>query len=504
MHAPTLRLELVPLGRSLDVPTGTPLQDVLFPLGIEFPCGGRGRCRGCRIRVLEGHLPVTPEDERALTPAERAAGWRLACRASAQGDLRLELAQWETPVLADETPFEFPPQPGLGAAIDVGTTTLVVQLVDLMTGSVRGVATALNPQARHGADLMSRVEFALQPAGAPTLRDLVRSEIGRLLSSLIAESSTGETVRRVVLTGNTVMHHLFAGLSVEPLSQHPFETPHDGLQEFATADLDWPVPGDPPVFFLPCLGGFVGSDILAGIAATRLHETDQLTGLVDLGTNGEIVVGNRNGLLCASTAAGPAFEGARIAHGMRAASGAIAGVTATGGTLEFRVLGNGRPRGLCGSGLVDAVAVGLDLGTIQPSGRLGQGREWMLADPVSLTQADIRQLQLAKAAVTAGLRILLERSNASPTDLACLHLAGAFGNYISRSSARRIGLIPLPPERVRPAGNTSLLGAKLALFAPRSALDYSDLRQRIRHVSLHLDPRFHEIYVQEMTFPGQA
>ena len=374
MQAPNIRLDLVPLGKTVRVPPGTSLQDVLFPLGTEFPCGGRGRCRGCRIRVLEGNLPVTPEDERALTSAERDAGWRLACRARVQGDLRLELAQWETPVLADDTPFEFQPQPGVGAAVDVGTTTLVVQWVDLMTGSVRGVRTALNPQAQHGADVMSRVEFALQPEGALRLRDLVRQEIGRLLASLAAESAADKTVQRIVLTGNTVMHHLFSGLSVEPLSRHPFESPTDGLQRFEAGELGWPLPGNPSVFFLPCLGGFVGSDILAGIVATRLHESDTLAGLVDLGTNGEIVLGHRGGLLCASTAAGPAFEGARITHGMRAASGAIAGVTHRDGTLEVRVLGDGPPRGLCGSGLVDAVAVGLDLGRILPSGRLREGR----------------------------------------------------------------------------------------------------------------------------------
>jgi len=263
--------------------------------------------------------------------------------------------------------------------------------------------------------------------------------------------------------------------------------------------------GDSAVRFLPCLGGFVGSDILAGILATRLHESGPLVGLVDLGTNGEIVIGNRERLLCASTAAGPAFEGARISMGMRAATGAISAVSIEGGALRCHVLGNVAPRGICGSGLVDAVAAGLDLGSIQPSGRLGNGTNGplMLCPPVTLTQNDIRELQLAKGAIAAGIRLLLARWGAEAKDLTRLYLAGAFGNYISRASARRIGLLDFPIEMVKPAGNTALLGAKLALFnADEAACAYTSVRNRIQHVSLNAEPRFQEVFVEEMTFPA--
>jgi uncharacterized 2Fe-2S/4Fe-4S cluster protein (DUF4445 family) len=247
----------------------------------------------------------------------------------------------------------------------------------------------------------------------------------------------------------------------------------------------------------------VGSDILAGILATNLGEREDLNALVDLGTNGEIVIGNRERLLCASTAAGPAFEGARISMGMRASTGAISEVKVENQQLLCGVLGNVPPQGLCGSGLVDAVAAGLDLGRIQASGRFANGTgAWELSTPVTLTQGDIRELQLAKGAIAAGIRILLERCGASPRDLKKLYLAGAFGNYINRTSAARIGLIGFPSEKVEAAGNTALLGAKLALFSPEGEDgSYTRLRSRTEHVPLNADPSFQEIFVEELAFP---
>ncbi len=295
------------------------------------------------------------------------------------------------------------------------------------------------------------------------------------------------------------MHHLFCGIDVEPLSHVPFETARDGLEVFHARALGWEVAGDPQVRFLPCLGGFVGSDILAGILATKMHESAPLVGLIDLGTNGEIVFGNREGMVCASTAAGPAFEAGRISMGMRASTGAITEVALADGALRCHVLGNVEPRGICGSGLVDAVAAGLELGAIQPSGRLAnQQRMFPLAPPVALTQADIRELQLAKAAIAAGIGIVLKKLGAEPGDVERLYLAGAFGNYVNRASARRIGLIDFPDDKVQQAGNTALLGAKLALFNPW--LDFAAIRARVRHVSLASDAEFQEIYVGEMRF----
>ena len=213
-----VHIELLPLGKVLRVKRGTTLQDALFAQGIEFPCGGRGRCKGCKVRVLAGSLPISEEDRRKLTPAELAGGWRLACRGRAEGDLKIELAQWEAAILTDDSVFEFTPREGLGIAVDLGTTTLVAQLVDLQTGHVLGVRAALNAQAKHGADIMSRIEFAVAGQSQQVLQDLVREQIGRLATDLLDEPSAGaREVESVVVVGNTVMHHLFCGISLEPL-----------------------------------------------------------------------------------------------------------------------------------------------------------------------------------------------------------------------------------------------------------------------------------------------
>lgn len=480
-----------------------------------------------------------------MSPKELTEGWRLACRARAEADLKIELAQWDAPILSDDSCFDFRPREGFGIAIDLGTTTIVAQLLNLSTGHVLAVRTALNAQARHGADIMSRVEFATMNQGQSVLEKLIREQLGRLIQELLHDAreehrvsapsqdgtplpsaichppfaeqrvsvhSPGGTrkglpkelpLESIVLVGNTVMHHLFSGISVEPLSHFPFESESPGLKEFSAARLGWDLAGKPVVCFLPCLGGFVGSDILAGVLATRLQARESLALLIDLGTNGEIVLGNRQRLLCAGTAAGPAFEGARISMGMRAAAGAISEVSARAGQLHCSVLGNISPRGVCGSGLVDAAAASLDLGWILPSGRLAQGGSIQLAPSVSLNQGDIRELQLAKGAIAAGVRILLQQWPASSQEVAQVFLAGAFGNYINQANARRIGLLQFPPDKIASAGNTALLGAKLALFSRSDEdLSYPEILHRTKHVSLNEAPAFEEIYAEEMAFPA--
>ncbi|MCL4180709.1 MAG: DUF4445 domain-containing protein [Verrucomicrobia bacterium] len=496
-----VQVELLPQGKVLSVDPGSSLHDLLFAHGVEFPCGGHGRCKGCRVRVIHGLLPPSLDDRERLSPAELEAGWRLACRAVANTDLQLELAQWEIPILADHTAFPFTPQPGLGVAVDLGTTTLVAQLLDLATSHVLAVRTALNLQAQHGADIMSRIEFACREPH--TLTRLIRDQLGEMIAEMVCSvDGLTERLAHVVIAGNTAMHHLFCGLDVAPLTHSPFETDRLDLECIPATALGWELPGNPFVRFLPNLGGFVGSDILAGILATRLHHASELTAMMDLGTNGEIVLGNRDRILCASTAAGPAFEGARISCGMRAATGAIASVTTQDGQFACQVLGHGPPRGLCGSGLVDAVAVSLDLGLIQPSGRLTQPPTIPLAPSVNLTQSDVRELQLAKGAIAAGFQLLARRWGTPSGAISKVYLAGAFGNYINRQSARRIGLLRTPIDRVHPAGNTALLGAKLALFSLHEGDgSYPELRRKIEHVPLSEDPAFHDVFAEELKFP---
>ena len=473
-----------------------PLEDILFRHGVEFPCAGESNCGGCRIRVVEGEIPVTPEMRDVLTPDEVRAGWRLGCRARASGPVTLEIGQWQVSVLSDESALPWEPVDGLGAAVDVGTTTLVAQILNLATGEVTGVRTGLNPQCRHGADIMSRIRFDMEQPGV--LRDLIRRELGAMLADMAA----GRELHEVLLAGNSVMHHLFCGLDVEPLSHVPFETETGGQRWFSARELGWDVSGPAHISFLPCLGSFVGSDILAGIVATGMLHSGCLEALVDLGTNGEIVAGGVDGFVCASTAAGPAFEAGRIRMGMLASPGAIDRVVVRDGTWDVHVLGGGLPRGICGSGLVDAAAAALDLGLLLPSGRFaGSGKEWVLAEPVRLAQADVRELQLAKAAIAAGFEILASRFGGSSGQFARIRIGGAFGNYVSIHSARRIGLLPAGVAGAEPCGNTALRGVKMLLLAPsRRQRIIEEVLSRARHISLAADPAFQDRFVEHMGF----
>jgi len=495
-------IQLQPRGETITVDRGTPLRLVLHEYGVEFPCGGHAGCAGCKVRVTGGIPPSDEEQAAILTAAELADGWRLACRCQADRDLVLHVEQWETVILADQSSLEFTPRDGLGIAIDLGTTTIVAQLLDLRSGRVLAVCSAINPGTAWGSDVMSRMAAALDGGTRGQLVAELRRSVGSLVSGLAEATNIGtRRVESIVIAGNTVMHHLFCDIDPAPLSRPPFEPEQRDACRLGTRELGWPVAGDPLVRFLPCLGGFVGSDILCGILATKMMERETPIILIDLGTNGEIVVGNRERALCASTAAGPAFEGGRIGLGMRASTGAISEVALAGGRFRCQIIGNVAPRGICGSGLVDAVACGLDAGLIAASGRLASGAGTLeVMAPVRLSQQDIRQLQLAKAAIAAGVRILWNRFGLADAAEVPIFLAGAFGNYINRASARRIGLVSAPDARLHPAGNTSLLGAKLALFADPDD-DFSALRARIEHIPLASDPTFQEIFIRETEFP---
>jgi uncharacterized 2Fe-2S/4Fe-4S cluster protein (DUF4445 family) len=476
-----VRIRLVPLGAELEVDPGASLESALFHYGVEFPCGGAGICSGCRVRVIEGHTDPTAADRELLSDDQIEEGWRLCCQLRPRSALTLGVEQWDTPVLADFEPLTAGTRDGLGVVVDLGTTTIVVQLVNLATGAVLAVRTALNPQSAYGADVMSRVELALRD-------DRLTHLILGTVTSLVEDVACGRPVQDVVVVGNTAMHHIFCGLDVTPLSHVPFRSSAVGEQTVTRGRLR--------MRFLRCLGGFVGSDVLAGVVATGIHGRKEFSALIDLGTNGEIVVGNRDRLLCASTAAGPAFEGGRISMGMRAATGAVSHVGIADGILTCRVIGDVAARGVCGSGLVDAVAAGLNLNVIRENGRLANGN-FRLCNDVELKQSDIRELQLAKGAVAAGLRILTDRWGATPEDLEAVYLAGAFGNYIDVHSAARIGLLPVQTAKVHPAGNTALRGARMLLLNPAAESGI-----HVDHVELAADENLQDEFAAALSFPA--
>ena len=509
-----VRIRLEPLSVEFELPRGSSLVPGLAAHGIEFPCGGMGECSGCQVRVLSGSLPVTEADSATLTPDQLGLGWRLACQARADESLVLECGQWHMQILVDTTtPSTTTPCPilsetatedservgdqsasssrSLAVAIDLGTTTVAAQLIDAASGDVLGVETMLNPQAAFGSDVMSRVRAALE---GQDLATPIRAALGQLVARL--DRGRAVQVAEVLLVGNTVMHHLFCGLDVEPLAHVPFASPHLAEQRFTPCELGWDLPSHCVVRFARCIGGFVGSDILAGIVAAGIGNGSDLTALVDLGTNGEIAIGNHHGIVCASTAAGPAFEAGSIRMGMRAVTGATAYVALENGTLRSTVIGDVAPRGICGSGLVDAVAAGLRSAAIFANGRIADGSKiFPVAPPVVLYQSDIRELQLAKGAIAAGFRLLRKRLGAQVGSLHAIHLAGAFGNYVQIDSALRIGLLEAPHALIHAAGNTALRGAKMLLLAQEPPLP------PIEHVSLAADPDFQDEFASCMTFP---
>ena len=492
-------IKLEPLGKTIQIEANANLQDVLFEFWIEFPCGGDGHCGKCKIRLLEGNLKVNDLQQEFFTEPEIADGWRLACQCRVTEPVTLELVQWEMQFLSDDKQFQTVGRTGYAVAVDLGTTTLVAQLIDLKTGNIISTQTALNPQAKYGADIMSRIDYAMTDTGSKKLQILIRTIILNMILELIRDSKIRNAeFEQIIIVGNTVMHHLFCGIDITPLSRVPFETAN-GAEFIARAkDIGWLLPGNPELHFLPCLGGFVGSDVLAGIISTELHNENELMALIDLGTNGEVVVGNRKKILCASTAAGPAFEGAKISMGMRATSGAISKVIVENGQLAAHVIGGGPAQGVCGSGLVDAVACALDLGFIDKSGRIvTSDGKIVIQNPVVLTQQDVREMQLAKAAIAAGLEILVHRLSRSIKDIDQVYIAGAFGNYINVENAAKIGLLGFDHQKMVQAGNTALQGAKQIVVHQPKILS---VMRRTKHIALATDAEFMERYIENMKF----
>lgn len=447
------------------------------------------------MKLLQGEIHCNPEHKRRLKELELSPEWRLACMSRAEGDLVLEVGQYEAMIQADDTPFSFEAFHGYGVAVDLGTTTLVAQLIDLSNAKVLAVETALNPQRKWGSDLVSRLEAALA-GNEKELTRVIREEIGGMILKLI--TGRMNSIDRVVLVGNTVMQHFFAGSDIKALSFYPFESPDLAAKHFKASELDWEVDCKQITFF-PSIGSFVGSDILAGIHATGMMQRKEYSVLVDLGTNGEIVAGNSEKLLCASTAAGPAFEGATITSGMLATTGAISSVSLGAEGISCRVIGNVPAAGICGSGLIDAVAVLLEQEMLGEFGEILSGDSAIdITENVSLTAKDIQEFQLAKAAIAAGLEILLRKLGISPAEVANIFIAGAFGNYINLEKMLQTGMMDFPLDRFHKLGNSALIGAKMFLFSGMEVPE--EILAITRHINLESEEDFQDIYVDRLAF----
>jgi uncharacterized 2Fe-2S/4Fe-4S cluster protein (DUF4445 family) len=417
-----------------------------------------------------------------------------------------------------------------GLAIDVGTTTVVTTLIELTSGEQLASVSSLNPQAVFGGDLMSRIAFAqFNPVN---LRKLHTRIVG-LLNQHVAEvcRTSGvlpKWIYKAVVVGNTCMHHLLLGIDPSHVGLAPYAPVMRHAAVLPARDVPLKIAPEGRVCLLPLVAGFVGADAVAVALATRLGETPALRVAVDIGTNGEVLLGSRARLLACSAPAGPALEGAQIRHGMRGAQGAIDRVSIDH-DVHVHTIGDAPALGICGSGLIDLLAGLLDAGVVDWTGLIGvEARESLppaLRDRVvmrgeervfivlrsgeagsrgeiALTQDDVRQVQLAKGAIASGITMLLHVAGVPLERVEELMLAGGFGNYLSIPSAIRIGLIPaLPPPRVRYVGNAASLGAQLCLLSEAERAHAETIAARTEHVSLAAHPDFEQIFVDAMNFP---
>jgi uncharacterized 2Fe-2S/4Fe-4S cluster protein (DUF4445 family) len=435
----------------------------------------------------------------------------------------------------DFEPGDTTAAPALGLAFDIGTTTVVGALMDLESGAELAVAAELNGQAVHGADVISRTTFAAQGEDdLETLRMAVLETINGIIDRLLrAARVERRRVHEATFVGNTVMLHLLTGIDPAGIGSSPFVGVTTESLTTTAAALEINLEADAGVFLFPAIAGYVGADLVGVVVSTRLAQREGNVLVIDVGTNGEIALVASGRILCTSAAAGPAFEGAEISRGMRAVAGAVERITLGEAGPELGVIGDIPPTGICGSGLVDAVAELVRTGIVSPTGRLlppddlpgdvpkalrrrvhfdDDGGRFLLADDdpdaadaLPLIATDIRQLQLAKAAIRVGVDVLLERAGIGPDDLDEILLAGAFGAYLDAAAVLNIGMVPpIPAERIRPVGNAAGLGARLGLLSLNHRVEAELLVGEVEYLELSAVADFQWLFADAMAFPEPA
>jgi uncharacterized 2Fe-2S/4Fe-4S cluster protein (DUF4445 family) len=523
-----VRIEFQPVGRRTDTDPSASLLEAAQAVGVELvaTCGGVGTCGSCRVRVVSGEVSPPGElEELELGAAGIASGWRLACQARPRSNVRLDLpadsllgtqrlqveASGEMPPLdlpvpaADAAPF--------GVAIDVGTTKLAVYLVDLRSGATVAASGVTNPQIAFGEDVISRLAWvASTDGGARRLQREVCQAIAATITAVCAEAGARpDQVATLVAVGNTVMHHLLAGLPTKGLGAAPFTPAVTGPLELPAADLGLPAAPGATVYFAPCIAGFVGGDHLAMLVALGALPPDRVLLALDIGTNTEISLCLPGRIVSCSCPSGPAFEGAHLTHGMRAAPGAIEAVRIDHDQVTVRTIGGIAPRGICGSGILDAVAEMLRAGVVDARGNLRRGHplleegELVLApaaegrSPITVHRRDVLEIQLAKAAIQSGVDALLSHAGVNLSQVDEVVVAGAFGTWLDVRSAIRIGLLPrLPRERFRQVGNAAGLGARHLLVSRARRGEADRLAGRIEYLELASRPDYSSRYLRAL------
>jgi len=475
------RITGLPEKQNIDVAAGTNLLDALRQAGLfdNAPCGGNGRCGKCRVMA----------DGREV----------LACQTVVDRDLTVVLPKKETGViLTDGIMTALPENSGLCLAVDIGTTTVAAYLLE--DGRILHAQSRKNPQAAYGADVVSRIQHAVK-GSADALTEAIRGCLEDLTRGLFTETGKNR-LDTVCVVGNPAMQQLFLGLPVDNLTRIPFR-PRLTKGETDEAGRYVPAWTGAKLRTVPDIAGYIGADTVAGILATGMDQSESLTLLVDIGTNGEMVLGNKDRLVACATAAGPALEGAGISCGMQAGTGAIDHVYPDG---SCHVIGETKAAGICGSGLLDAVAAALERGILNERGRiLREDRILPLTEDLFLTQEDIRQLQQAKGAIAAGIRLMTEKLSVSLGQIETVYLAGAFGTFLDPRSACRVGLIPPELERkICLIGNAAGSGA-MQIACSRDIFARTDtIAASAEHLDLAALPGWAKQFAQSMRLENEA
>ncbi len=474
-------------GLKITVAPGTNLLAALKRNGVypDAPCGGNGKCGKCKVSVNGTEV--------------------LACQTAVHRDMTVTLPQTaQMQVLQDGYMGQFAVDPlreGHLLALDIGTTTVVCFLLDGNTGAVLAKSSMRNPQTAFGADVISRLQAA-EKGYSQQLTELIRNAATQLTQTVCKEAGIHPNEIGVVsVVGNPAMQQLFLGIPTENLTKIPFSRVLTEAKAIPYKDI-LPLCPNALLLVIPNIAGFVGGDTLACLLATRLYETDEITMLVDIGTNGEMVLGNKDRMVACATAAGPALEGANIQFGMRAAPGAIDHIWLENGEIKCSVIGDAPIQGICGSGILDAIAVGLQLGLINKRGKiLTEDHIFHLTEAIYLTQEDIRQVQLAKGAIFAGITLMAEQLGIQIQDIQRVLLAGAFGSFLNPESACRIGLLPEALlERIEIVGNAAGSGAQLLALDKRWLPFTQELVKRVEFLELASLKDFPKIFAKAMLF----
>ena len=432
---------------------------------------------------------------------------------------RLRSGDWQVRVAVrdGEIVAVLPPGPRLlGLAVDLGTTKIAAYVIDLETGETLASEGLMNPQIAYGEDVVARLAFAHRdPAEAIRLQTLIAGALDEAVARLCGEieAEPAEIVEAVVV-GNTAMHHLFLHLPVRQLATAPYVPAVTSAMDVKARDLGLEIAPGAYVHLLPNIAGYVGADHVAMLLATNVARAEGVLLALDIGTNTEVCLSNHGRLTSLSCASGPAFEGAHIKHGMRAANGAIEHLRLTDDHVEYQTIGGAPPVGLCGSGILDVLAQLVQVGVIDRGGRMGQHpgvrdeggvREFVLVEgdgdrpAITFTQKDVRELQLAKGAMRTGIDVLLETNELAAEDIDQVIVAGAFGTYIDVASAITLGMLPrLPLDRFRQVGNAAGMGARLVLLSRASRAQAQAMARRVQYIELASHPRFNEIFARAM------